>query len=128
MATPPIEQHVTFVYTDDLAASAAFYETVLGLALALDQGGCRIYRVAKDAFLGICAKGKQTQEPGGVILTFVTPDVDAWYAHLKAAGVALETPPAENERYKVYHFFARDPGGYLIEFQRFLAPAWPAPA
>ena len=25
----------------------------------------------------------------------------------------------------IYHFFLRDPDGYLIEVQRFLDPAWP---
>jgi catechol 2,3-dioxygenase-like lactoylglutathione lyase family enzyme len=36
MPHPPIHQQVTFLYTRDLAATARFYEEVLGLTLALD--------------------------------------------------------------------------------------------
>jgi hypothetical protein len=45
---------------------------------------------------------------------------------LKARGVALEAPPATKETFNIYHFFLRNPDGYLIEVQRFLDPAWPA--
>jgi len=43
----PIAEQITFLYTRDIAASARFYEEVLGLELALDQGGCRIYHMVK---------------------------------------------------------------------------------
>jgi hypothetical protein len=33
-------------------------------------------------------------------------------------------PPTYNERYQIYHLFARDPNGYLIEIQRFEDPRW----
>ncbi len=49
------DQLVTFLYTRDLERSAAFYGDMLGLPLVLDQGGCRIFRISRDAFLGICA-------------------------------------------------------------------------
>ena len=39
----------------------------------------------------------------------------------------LEGPPKVNPTYDIYNFFARDPDGHLVEFQRFLDPAWPAP-
>ncbi|HRQ39548.1 MAG TPA: hypothetical protein PLD25_16700 [Chloroflexota bacterium] len=42
MQRPAIEQQVTFLVTTDLAATAVFYETILQLPLALDQGVCRI--------------------------------------------------------------------------------------
>ena len=54
MKRPTIEQQVTFLATRDLRANAAFYEDVLGLALVLDQGVCRIYQTGKAAFLGFC--------------------------------------------------------------------------
>jgi len=44
MTHPPIDQQITFLYTRDLATTAQFYEEILGLRLALDQGDCRIYR------------------------------------------------------------------------------------
>jgi len=50
---PAFDQFVTFLYTRDLERSAAFYGELLGLPLVLDQGGCRIFRVARDGFLGV---------------------------------------------------------------------------
>ena len=51
-----IDSHIVFLATTDLTATAAFYEEKIGLTLALDQGKCRIYRVAEEAYLGFCAK------------------------------------------------------------------------
>ena len=45
MNSLPIDSQITFVYSRDLARSSRFYEEVLGFPLAVDQGGCRIYRV-----------------------------------------------------------------------------------
>jgi len=103
-----IDQQITFIYTDDLDATARFYERDLGLDLALDQRTCRIYRTTSDAFLGICERRDADIEPGNVILTFVTTDVDKWYEVLKKRGVVFDN-----------HCFFRDPNGYLIEIQRF---------
>ncbi|MCO5183764.1 MAG: VOC family protein [Anaerolineae bacterium] len=122
---PMIDQFVTFVYTRDLAASAEFYETILGLPLVLDQGLCRIYRVSSDGFLGVCASADSAPEPRGIILTLVTDEVDAWYERLLTYGVPVEKTPQLNPRFNIYHLFVRDPDGYLIEIQTFLDPKWP---
>jgi len=124
MTRLPITQQITFLYTRDLAATACFYEQVLGLPLALDQGSCRIYHVCGGGYFGVCQRDDAPERPTGVILTLVTPDVDGWYRHLAQQGVPCERPPAVNPRYNIYHFFLRDPNGYLIEIQRFLDPAW----
>jgi catechol 2,3-dioxygenase-like lactoylglutathione lyase family enzyme len=123
----PFRQFVTFIYTNDLAASATFYHEILGLPLALDQGSCRIYQVSADGYLGVC-QGKDIPpgEQSKVILTLVTPDVDQWYARLASQGVVFEKAPSLNHQYNIYHCFLRDPNGYLLEIQRFLDPQWPA--
>ncbi len=127
MLHPPIDQQVTFLYTRDLAATARFYEEVMGLPLVLDQGSCRIYRVSGDGFLGFCQRQTAPEQPQGIIFTFATREVDAWHRHLTARGIAFEKPPALNPDYNIYHCFLRDPNGYLLEIQQFLDPAWPAP-
>jgi catechol 2,3-dioxygenase-like lactoylglutathione lyase family enzyme len=123
MRRPPIGQQITFLYTQDLAATARFYEEVVGLELKLDQGSCRIYKVSQDGYIGFC---QRSDVPDGtsdrVILTLVTPEVDGWYEYLRAQGVAFEKPPATNPKYDIYHCFLRDPNGYLVEIQRFLHP------
>ncbi|MBW4509971.1 MAG: VOC family protein [Scytonematopsis contorta HA4267-MV1] len=120
---PPIEQQITFLYTNDLSASSHFYENKLGFDLWLDQGTCRIYSVAGSGYLGIC-QASETSKPAvdknkGVIFTLVTQQVDEWFEYLKAQGIEFEKPPTLNEKYRIYHCFLRDPNGYLIEIQRF---------
>ncbi len=126
MPLPP-QQFITFLHTPDLARTADFYERVLGLRLARDQGACRIYQVAGDAYLGFCRQGEVIRPDAGdalarVVLTLVTDDVDAWCAHLAAHGVPLEKAPADNPPYRITNAFVRDPNGYLVEIQRFWEP------
>jgi catechol 2,3-dioxygenase-like lactoylglutathione lyase family enzyme len=113
------DQQITFLYTADLAATARFYEEMLGLPLALDQGDCRIYQVSRDGLLGFCQRASAPQQPAGIIVTLVTQDVDGWHARLARQGVAFEHPPALNPTYNIYHCFLRDPNGYLLEIQHF---------
>jgi len=117
------DAQITFCYTPDLEATARFYEEVMGFELTLDQGACRIYRVAGGAFVGFCTK-PDTPRPESIILTFVTADVDGWYIRLRDRGVAFEKPPSMNESFRIYHCFLRDPNGYRIEIQRFEDPRW----
>ena len=130
----PFEQAVTFLYVRDIEVSYRFYGETLELPLVLDQGLARVYRVSPgDAFLGVC-KSSSVQQPPlpdraplGLIFTFVTQDVDGWYQRLVAKGVAFEKVPAENQTYRIYNCFFRDPDGYLLEIQRFMSPKWPKP-
>lgn len=124
MTRPSIDQQITFLYTRDLAATEHFYETLMGLPLIVHQGDCRIYHVTGDAYLGFCQRDEAPQQPKGILFTLVTEEVDAWYDHLHSRGVAFDKAPALNGTYGIYHCFARDPNGYLIEIQRFLDPAW----
>ena len=102
-------QQVTFLYTRDLLATASFYEDLLGLPLILDQGACRIYRVAQGAFLGFCQRADAPAPTAGIIVTLVTEAVDGWYAHLVAQGVVFEKPPTLNPTYNIYHCFLPRP-------------------
>lgn len=115
-------QQITFLHTNDLEATTHFYEKILGLPLARDQGSCRIYRVSDGGYIGFCVHLDAPPQPAGVILTLVTDEVDEWYERLKARGVAFEKPPVSNPTYKIYHCFLRDPNGYLVEIQRFDEP------
>lgn len=116
---PPVEQCITFLRTPDLAATAHFYEAVLGLELLLDQGDCRIYRWAGDGYLGFCRTDEPLSEPHRVVLTIVAQDVEGWHAHLTAHGVETDGPPRDNATFRITHFYAADPSGYRLEVQRF---------
>ncbi len=121
----PWDAQITFCYTTDFESTTHFYEELLGLPLALDQGKCRIYRVSDGAFIGVC-QSEKTPDTDGVIITLVSNDVDGWYARLKGRGVQFEKAPSLNPKFNIYHCFLRDPNGYLIEIQRFEDPHWNA--
>jgi len=125
MTALPIDSQITFLYTEELERAARFYEEALGLTLALDQGGCRIYRVTGGrAYIGVCQAADARVEPASIIFTLVTQDVDLWYERISGKGWDCEYPPRYNEVYDIYHFFVRDPSGYRIEIQRFPQADW----
>jgi catechol 2,3-dioxygenase-like lactoylglutathione lyase family enzyme len=115
-------QQITFLDTRDLTRTSDFYERVLGLRLARDQGSCRIYHVSGNAYVGFCQRADAPVDPRGITLTFVTDRVDEWWAQLEREGVELVKEPADNPPYRIYNAFVRDPNGYLIEIQRFWEP------
>jgi catechol 2,3-dioxygenase-like lactoylglutathione lyase family enzyme len=115
-------QQITFLDTRDLPRTADFYERILGLRLARDQGTCRIYHVSGNAYLGFCQRADAPALPQSITLTLVTDRVDDWCAELERQGVELVRRPADNPPYRIYNAFVRDPNGYLIEIQRFWEP------
>ena len=123
----PVTQQITFLDTDDLGRTADFYERVLGLRLARDQGACRIYHVCDGAYLGFCQRsGTSAVAPRGAaavtVLTLITDDVDEWFRRVEGLGAEVVKPPADNPPYRIYNAFVRDPNGYLVEIQRFWEP------
>lgn len=114
------DQWVVFLHTSNLKATAYFYETVLGLALARDQGVCRIYKISASGYLGFC-EHRPSANPQGVVATLVCDDVDGWHAKLEKQA-EITQPPTHNTKYQIYHFFFKDPNGYLLEIQRFDEP------
>ena len=116
------DAQVTFLCVADIARSDAFYGGVLGLDLVRDQGPCRIYQASGGAYVGIC--DHCDPDPGDVILTLVTDEVDIWASRLEEAGHEVDGPHA-NHRFEIYHLFVRDPDGHLVEIQRFDVPLEP---
>ncbi len=124
-----IDQQITWVYTEDLEGTAAFYRDLLGLPVVRDEGAARIFRTGPASFIGICrAFEDRVVEPRGGMITLVTDAVDTWYKRLEQAGARLRGPPERLEAFGIYGFFAEDPNGYVIEFQKFLDPAPPEAA
>ncbi|NJL93730.1 MAG: VOC family protein [Anaerolineae bacterium] len=87
------EQFITFLYTRDLASTAAFYENALGLPLVRDQGDCRIYQISANGLLGFCERDTAPTHPAPLIVTFITQGVQDWYARMQARGVVFENRP-----------------------------------
>ncbi|MFZ5916441.1 MAG: VOC family protein [Chloroflexota bacterium] len=125
-ALTSFKSQITFLYYQEMAPVAAFFQEILGLELVEDQGWARIYRVAGAAFLGIVAgeKGFHAPRPeNAVLVTLVVDDVTAWYERLRASGVEMLSQVQHRADIQIRCFFFRDPGGYTFEVQQFLKPA-----
>ncbi|OAN97931.1 VOC family protein [Sulfitobacter geojensis] len=111
---------ITFQYYRDLPTAMAFYESVLGFELAIDQGWSKIYRIDGQAHVGLVdeARGMQNwAEDKTVQICLRVPNVDAWYAWAQSQGVAGMTELRDSEELGIRAFAMNDPEGYQIEVQ-----------
>lgn len=118
----PIRQAVTFVRARSLPEIRRFYGDGLGISLALDQGQCLIFRVRRGSFWGFCETAEAV--PGGLVLTIVTADVEAWHARAISLGLETDGPVRVNPDFRIRHFYVAAPDGNRVEVQEFLDPAW----
>lgn len=109
---------ITFFGTADLELLRSFYCEQLGLSLLLEQADCILLQEG-NLVLGFCQRAEV--ETAGIICFVCSSKarVDTMYHKLAALA---ENEPSTNERYGLYHFFARDPEGRRLEFQYFLQP------
>ena len=125
MSNLTIASQITFLYYRDLSAAQQFYEGILGLEIVEDQGWAKIYRVNGTAFVGLVDEtygSLKTQPENAVMITFVVDDVRGWYEYLRENGVKIRQEYGRSESIQIEYFFAEDPGGYVLEFERFLKP------
>ena len=113
---------IVFFATERHDAVVDFYTDTVGADVWLEQPGCTILEYADgegdDAFrFGFWSRDR-TDDCG--ILTFVYDSREAVdRMHDRIGDAALEQPH-ENERYRIYQFFAEDPDRRTAEFQTFL--------
>jgi catechol 2,3-dioxygenase-like lactoylglutathione lyase family enzyme len=119
------ELAITFLYYRDLPAAMSFYEDVLGLPLAIDQGWCKIYRICPGAHVGLVDETRgmnKWAEVKPVQLCIRVPEVDAWYAYAQARDLDGLSKLFENEPLGIRAFVFNDPEGYQIEIQSATRP------
>ena len=106
---------IVFFNTTRLEELKDFYINRVGCKMWIDQGSCAILRHG-NLLIGFCS-GKKS-EPDAVVTFFYKSreEVDAQYEKFKSIAIAL---PKDNQKYRIYHFYARDPDGRSIEFQYF---------
>jgi len=111
---------ITFLYYKDVPRAQTFYETVLGLELAIDQGWSKIYRLCPGAHIGLVDEAhgmNKWQAVKCVQVCLRVPDVDAWYAHCQGHGVKNLSDMFDSEHLGIRAFVFDDPEGYQVEIQ-----------
>ena len=111
---------ITFVYCRDLPRAMRFYEDVMGLPLAIDQGWCKIYRLCDGAHLGLVDETRgmhrwAAEKPVQICLRVA--DVDGWYTYLKGLPLEALSEMFESDALGIRAFVFDDPEGYQIEIQ-----------
>lgn len=120
---PPISGNLVFFYYRDLPGAVGFYRDTLGLTEVLDYGFARIFRISQSTFIGLVDEKEgmhSAADPKTVTLSFITPHTDEWFAYLQKKGLEFRSPLQSSSRIHIRGFVTRDPGGYLLEFQKFL--------
>ncbi|MEO0137399.1 MAG: VOC family protein [candidate division WOR-3 bacterium] len=109
---------IIFFKTQNLPKIKEFYVTRIGMEVWLEQADCAILKHG-NLLLGFCQR--ETTETQGII-TFVYENTDQVYNMYKKFRLEALSEPEVNEKYRIYHFFIKDPEGRLVEFQNFLEP------
>jgi len=107
---------IVFFGTERLDEVVEFYTETVGADVWLEQPDCTVLEHGDFRF-GFCERA-ETEDCGTV--TFVYDDREAVDEMHAAVGDAARERPHENERYRIYQFFADDPDGRTAEFQTFL--------
>lgn len=109
---------IVFFRTKILDELVDFYVNRLNMRVWLEQPGCTILQHS-GFLLGFCQR--EIEETEGMITFFfkTTDEVDDIYRSLRDIST---TQPKMNEKYSIYHFFACDPDGRVLEFQAFMHP------
>jgi catechol 2,3-dioxygenase-like lactoylglutathione lyase family enzyme len=118
-----VQANIVFLYYKDIPRAQRFYEDILGLRLAVDQGFAKIYQVSPTSFVGLVDEAQglhRASDTKPVTLSFVTREIDAWYDWLVSRGVRMRGPVRDATRHPTRGFVAYDPEGYFLEFERFL--------
>ncbi len=110
---------IVFFKTTNLSQAVDFYTSSIGANVWLKQEDCVILK--HDNFLfGFCER--ENEASSSWLMTFFyenQQEVDQIYEKIKSFSIK---PPNYNPKYKIYHFFAKDPEGRDLEFQTFLHP------
>jgi len=116
----PNQLAITFFYYRDLPRAMQFYEDILGLPLAIDQGWCKIYQICPGAHVGLVDETKGMNKWAAVKpvqLCIRVPDVDAWYGYCAELAVDGLSDLFVNDALGIRAFVFNDPEGYQIEIQ-----------
>ncbi len=113
---------IVFLRTSELERIVRFYTEEIGMELWLEQPGIRILR-HENLLVGF-QDGVSSDTDSLITFFYATrEEVDRMYLQL---GDRATTELCENDRFRIYNFYATDPDGRRIEFQCFLheLPPW----
>jgi predicted enzyme related to lactoylglutathione lyase len=118
-----LQANIIWLYYRDLEEAQRFYEDVFGFELHVDQGFAKVYASSPTAYVGLVDEAQglhRFAEEKAVTLSFISEQIDDWYAYLLDRGLEMKDDLADAERIPVRAFVTYDIAGYYVEFDRFL--------
>ncbi|MFC1730019.1 VOC family protein [candidate division KSB1 bacterium] len=118
-----IQTTVLWLYYRDLDSASRYYEDVFGFDQIVEQDFSNIYRSAPSSFIGLVDESRglhRFSEEKSVTVSFISEDIDNWYAHLNEKKLQMRNPLNNSEREPVRAFVTYDIEGYFLEFDWFL--------
>ncbi len=106
---------IIFFQTTMLEQLRKFYIDQVGASVWLEQVDCVVFKHGNFLF-GFCQR--ENADINGILCFFYNDrkTVDELYAKFQSIA---QSPPIDNPKYDIYHFFAVDPENRVIEFQSF---------
>lgn len=119
---------ITFFYYQELAPAVEFYLQVVGLKMAEHLGWCAILELQPRTYVGLVNATAGSQRPidgpnKGAVLSIETADLEECLERMKRIGAVAASTVLEPGCYgRTVEFKILDPGGYTVEFFRWLQP------
>jgi hypothetical protein len=106
---------IIFNKTKMLKELTEFYIHEIGCEIWLEQEDCKVFKFGNMLF-GFC--DREEADICGMITFYYDNKHDVDEKYDKFSSIAADKPKL-NPKYRIYHFFAKDPEGRVIEFQWF---------
>lgn len=127
-SAPGVKGVITLFYYDDLPGAIAFYDRVMRLQKVMQADWCELFELRPGAYLGLVDGASGSQKPiaglnKGAVISLEVEDLDLCLARMTALGAVL--PGVRLERGcagRTLEFSVQDPGGYRLEFFRWIEP------
>ena len=115
---------VLWLYYEDLEGIQAFYGSLLGEGILVDQGWAKVYPVSGTGFIGFVDGERglhSATDDKAVTVSFIVKDLEAWFSHAQSVDrFQLREPGLSSEGEFVRTFVGYDPEGYFLEWDQFL--------
>lgn len=125
---PAIGGAILFFYYDDLDSAVRWYQDVLGLETLLLEDWLALLRVRPGCTIGLVDATNGNHRPlrganPTAMLSIETDALEAWHLRFKQLGQCPpDMPQSTGCKGRTEEFVVRDPGGYSVEFFRWLQP------
>lgn len=112
-----VDQQITHLYYEDTYEASTFYGNTLGLK----EINANLFQVSADAFIELHPfdSTHTAGQPKSTAIALLTDQLAEWYAYVQENKVPVKYTYKPKDGGPHDGFVAIDPGGYLLEFEKF---------